>query len=198
MKIVDVVVALNGELNQDGSLNEDTRRRVDSAIKYAADNQVTTLIMVGEDAAVMRDYAVSTGKTSNTSILVENRSHDTPSNAHYVKTSYLDPNKWRTIVVVTADWHSQRVRWTFKKVLGNAYSVTVISTKSPYSNSELLHLQRKDAILLLLSKAMLAGVSARNDKQRERRIKSLSPEYGGGSPLQRLMRSWDQRTHIRN
>ena len=74
------------------------------------------------EAAAMASYAGSRGLPPSASLL-EEESRDTIGNAYFVRTTWLDPNRWRAIRVVTSDFHIPRAAWLFRKILGADYDV---------------------------------------------------------------------------
>lgn len=81
------------------------------------------------EAAAMAAHARAHGLPTK-AILLEEQSRDTIGNAWFVRTRWLDPNRWRSIRVVTTDYHIPRAAWIFRKVLGPEYDVSFSAAPS--------------------------------------------------------------------
>lgn len=81
------------------------------------------------EAQAMKQYAIRFGATEN-SILLEEYSRDTAGNAYFTKIKILKPNSWHKVIVVTSDYHEARSEYLFRKILGPAYMITMVSTPS--------------------------------------------------------------------
>lgn len=81
------------------------------------------------EAAAMAAYARAHGLPAK-AVLLEEQSRDTIGNAWFVRTRWLDPNRWRSIRVVTTDYHIPRAAWIFRKVLGPDYDVAFSAAPS--------------------------------------------------------------------
>jgi hypothetical protein len=71
-------------------------------------------------------------------VLLEEHARDTLGNAFFVRRDLLQPNGWRSIRVVTNDFHLSRSAWVFRKVLGPRYDFSFTSAPSGFSTDELI------------------------------------------------------------
>ena len=129
----DAIVVLGSTVHEDGSLPLHARQRaVRAAMLYAA-GVAPRVIFSGRcnltapepeisEAAAMAAYAESLG-TPREAILLEEEARDTIGNAYFVGRKFLEPNGWRSIRVVTSDFHVPRTTWVFHKILGPDYDV---------------------------------------------------------------------------
>lgn len=81
------------------------------------------------EAAAMAAHALAHGLPAK-AVFLEEQSRDTIGNAWFVRTRWLDPNRWRSIRVVTTDYHMPRAAWIFRKVLGPDYDVAFSAAAS--------------------------------------------------------------------
>lgn len=84
-------------------------------------------------AAVARELDVP-----DDAILLEENARDTLSNAYFVRRDFLDPNGWRSIRVVTSDFHLSRAAWVFRKVLGSRFDFAFTSAFSGFTPAQLI------------------------------------------------------------
>jgi uncharacterized SAM-binding protein YcdF (DUF218 family) len=131
----DAIVVLGRGVRADGSIGLIARGRVDRAVELFNRGVAPRVIFSGRssllsdhaptvtEASAMAAYAVSRGLPPSASHLEEN-SHDTIGNAYFVRVAWLDPNRWRSIRVVTSDFHVPRAAWLFRKILGPDYDVS--------------------------------------------------------------------------
>ena len=131
----DAIVVLGSTVHEDGSLPLYARQRaVRAAMLYAA-GVAPRVIFSGRcnltapqppaisEAAAMAAYAESLG-TPREALLLEEESRDTIGNAYFVGRRFLEPNGWKSIRVVTSDFHVPRTTWVFHKILGPDYDVS--------------------------------------------------------------------------
>lgn len=95
----------------------------------------------------MREYAVSLGLPKS-SILVEEYSQSTFENALYVSKLFLEPQKWKNVMVVTSDFHVNRARYIFEQLLKNTYKLHFVGSHGAEGNLKKLQLTIKEYVLL--------------------------------------------------
>jgi hypothetical protein len=81
------------------------------------------------EAEAMAAYARAHGLPP-AAVFLEDQSRDTIGNAYFVRRHWLEPNEWRSIRVVTTDYHIPRAAWIFRKVLGPVYDVSFSAAPS--------------------------------------------------------------------
>ncbi|MCR4277853.1 MAG: YdcF family protein [Candidatus Berkelbacteria bacterium] len=128
----DAIIVLGGGLNNDGTLNEKGRARVEKAVEILNANQSPRIIFSGKwprkwttsppstEAAAMKKYAQKLGVNPK-SILTEEKSTITDTNIYNVKTKYLLPNHWKRIAAVTTGVLGPRVDLLMTYILGPDY-----------------------------------------------------------------------------
>lgn len=137
----DALVVLGRGVRRDGSLGLIARGRVDRAIELFAMGVASRLIFCGHsgllsdtplvttEAEAMATYARGRG-LPGAAVFIEDESRDTIGNAWFLRRRWLDPNAWRSIRVVTSDFHIPRAAWLFRKVLGRDYDVAFSAASS--------------------------------------------------------------------
>ncbi|MFH0828635.1 MAG: YdcF family protein [Candidatus Kerfeldbacteria bacterium] len=143
----DAIVVFGGGISPDGSLEENSRVRVKKAIRLWNDKLAPVIVMSGAwasssvmmplrtEAAAMAELAEQLGCPSSC-ILKEEQSKETIGNAYFVKTLFAIPRKWRSLVIVAADYHIPRTRQICHKVFGPDYHLTFESAPLPMTIDE--------------------------------------------------------------
>lgn len=174
----DALITLNGGLDERGDLTNDTRVRVETAMRYAIDHDTPSLAMVGRDSLRMREFALdSRWGNSLPPIYTEEFSHDTIGNAHYSKIDLIKPLGWQNIIVCTADYHLPRSNYIFGRTLESTYSHGLLEAKPKYSARERKRLEHKELVLKAMAWAMLLGIGAQDDTKRQQRLLRWNPRY---------------------
>lgn len=197
----DVIVALNGggDEQRASGLNEDTELRVRAALELKVAHGVG-LLVAGHEAQLMGNFAESLEEYPKgaDAPLIENGSWSTVSNAHNIKNLYAQPNRWRNIAVVTADFHAPRVQRTFDRVFGDDYNVHVHAVNSSYNEEERRKLAQQERLAELWDRALvLRNVRPDQDDKRQDRIERHDVRLGKGW-LARLAHRQHNRVVIRH
>jgi uncharacterized SAM-binding protein YcdF (DUF218 family) len=147
--MADAIVVLGGTVLEDGSLAPWVAARVERALEAFAGGVATRVIFTGRtgvygpsqprvtEASAMAAYAQQRGLPP-AAVLLEEHARDTLGNAFFVRRDLLQPNGWRSIRVVTNDFHLSRSAWVFRKVLGPRYDFSFTSAPSGFSTDELI------------------------------------------------------------
>jgi hypothetical protein len=123
-------------------LNEDSRIRFDVGIEmfrrgYSRSGSLITIGNYAQNfpdmpmtiAEVMKKYAIERGIPTS-AIIKEENSLDTVGNAFFTKRDIMRPQRWKSLVVVTSEYHVPRVRDIFGFIYGNDYLIDVVGTQS--------------------------------------------------------------------
>ena len=137
----DAIVVLGRGVRADGSLGLIARARVDRALELYHLGVAPRIIFAGRsalmgddnptitEAEAMAAHASARGLPGQASF-VEDESRDTIGNAFFTWRRWLRPNGWRSVRVVTTDYHIPRAAWIFRKVLGPSYDVAFSAAPS--------------------------------------------------------------------
>lgn len=137
----DAIVVLGRGVRKDRTLGVIARNRVDRAVQLFRLGVAPRVIFAGHsalmtegepaitEAEAMATYARSHGLPPS-AVFLEDQSRDTLGNAYFVRTRWLDPNGWRSIRVVTTDYHIPRAAWIFRKVMGPEFDVSFSAAPS--------------------------------------------------------------------
>jgi uncharacterized SAM-binding protein YcdF (DUF218 family) len=144
----DAIVVLGGGVESDGSLPRVASTRVERAVEAWRHGVAPRLVLTGRcglsdpepavtEAAAMAALARRLGVPDD-ALLLEEEARDTLGNAYFVRARFLEPNGWRSIRVVTSDFHLSRAAWVFRKILGPDYDFSFVAAASGLSPRELI------------------------------------------------------------
>ncbi len=152
----DAFVVLGRGVRPDGSLGLIARARVDRALELYEHGVAPRIIFAGRSALMgddnppvteahaMAAYAAARGLPPEATFL-EDESRDTIGNAFFTWRRWLRPNDWRSIRVVTTDYHIPRAAWIFRKVLGPSYDVAFSAAPSDRFAASVGHRAREES-----------------------------------------------------
>ncbi|MFH1212445.1 MAG: YdcF family protein, partial [Candidatus Woesearchaeota archaeon] len=144
----NAIIVLAGGIEKDGSLPPMTKYRVEKGVELYKQGVASKIILSGSwsflydftpartEAEAMQEYAVSLGVKKD-DIILEADSKDTLGEAYFLKVKFLEPRRWFDIAVVTSEFHLQRTRYLFNKVLGKNFDIEFVGCDSRLSKEEL-------------------------------------------------------------
>ena len=107
--------------------------RIEHAIEVIADGHAKRLLIAGADPSVTKaDLVERLGGRSrlvNCCVDLGSESVDTRSNAEEAK-RWLDRRGYKSLRLITSDWHMRRARYEFRRVLGDDYEVVADGVRS--------------------------------------------------------------------
>ena len=187
-KHFDAIVVLGGGNHPDGSLNVDSAARVKKAVELFNRGLAVRIIFSGAyammldvppektEAASMKELAIELG-ISKSSILVEEQSQDTSSNAYFVMINFLKPNNWKNILVVAAEFHALRAKYLFEFVLGPNYQVDLAISDSGLTGEDLKKKIERERRSLTVVKFLLGDTKPGDLVAIRRYIEIKHPSY---------------------
>lgn len=100
--------------------------RIERGMEVLADGDAKRLLIAGTDPSVRkRDLAPRLGGTKkllDCCVDLGSESVDTRSNAEEAK-RWLDRRHYKSLRLITSDWHMRRARYEFRRVLGDKYKL---------------------------------------------------------------------------
>ncbi|MFH1089581.1 MAG: YdcF family protein [Candidatus Uhrbacteria bacterium] len=150
----NAIIILAGGITKEGSLPDIPKFRADKGFELFKAGVADKIIISGRysflldytppttEAQIMKDYLVALG-IDKEKIFLEEKSTDTIGNAYYTKQILLDKN-WKNIVVVTSDFHIERTKYIFSKILGK----DIFSVSYEEAPSELTTEQYEEKVIL--------------------------------------------------
>ena len=107
--------------------------RIEHALDVIRDGKAKRLLVAGADPAVTKaDLSREirgSGKLLKCCVDLGSESVDTRSNAEEAG-RWLSKRRYRSVRLITSDWHMRRARYEFHKVLGTKYRITTDAVRS--------------------------------------------------------------------
>ena len=106
--------------------------RLEHALEVLSEREARRLLIAGADPAVTkRDLIDLLGRSRliNCCVDLGSESVDTRSNAEEAK-RWLDRRGYKSLRLITSDWHMRRARYEFRRVLGDKYEVIPDAVRS--------------------------------------------------------------------
>ncbi len=169
--MTDCILVLSCGIKKDGSIGNETKLRTDKGIDLFKKEKVKYIIFSGKDsflgshnlkttlAKSMQIYAIKK-RISKNKILLEEESLDTIGNAFFTKEKILVHMNLKSVIVITSDYHMQRTKYIFNKILGNKYSIKYVSVKS---NRNTAQKKKEEKAMLNITKDILEKAKTEND-----------------------------------
>jgi len=195
----DCVIVLGFMLKDKRKLPNVLKSRLNTAIELYKKGLFSKFIVVGglsnkklgiTEAEAMKNYLIQKGIDSK-DILKEETSTDTIGNAFFLKKKILKPKKWKNLIVITSDFHLERAKIIFKKVLGKGYKIRFVGSKVfdiPMFFYKWLGMEKD---LIELTKAFFKGVKDGNNIQIKKLIRKVHPLYSERA-LKKLIKLSDE------
>jgi uncharacterized SAM-binding protein YcdF (DUF218 family) len=192
----DAIVVLGRGVRPDGSLGLIARARVDRALELYDIGVAPRIIFAGRsalmgdddpiltEAAAMAAHASARGLPADATF-VEDESRDTIGNAFFTWRRWLRPNEWRSIRVVTTDYHIPRAAWIFRKVLGSEYDVAFSAAPSDQFAASVGLRAREESDIAAFLAGWLRGIADGDLAAVERLIFHDHPGYARNPTMTR-------------
>ncbi|MCH7567788.1 MAG: YdcF family protein [Nanoarchaeota archaeon] len=162
-------LTLSHRINSDGSLTQQTEDRVKKSIDLYFEGLAETLTMSGgyadkeapfTHAEAMKRFALQRNIHEG-DIHLESTSLDTVGQAVFSKRNVVIPQKWDRLVVVSHDYHLERVKKIFDFVYGKDFDINYVGVFSIFStDSQVLQKERAN---WELTRETFEGVTPGND-----------------------------------
>ncbi len=181
----DTIVPLCHWLNPDGSLTDEFRGRMDTAIGLYFEGRGKTFTANGKygprhpDTSVtlteaMKKHAIERG-VNPADIFKDEESLDTVGNAYFVKRDVVIPNGWKSLAVVSSDYHMLRAETIFDLIFGPEYTIDYVGVATPLGSDFDTLMHELDSLGKFLE--TFHGVEPGDDKVIGERLFSKHPLY---------------------
>lgn len=158
-KSFDAIIVLGAGITPKGNLSRVAKSRMDMAVELYMEGVAPRIIVTGrKESAVMKRYAVRKG-VSPAHVLLEARALDTIGNAFFTRKLFLQPNRWRSVIVVTSLFHLYRAKLVFQKVLGSGFRVAFAAARRVLSDKAFREKVKQEQGLVMLTRILSALVA---------------------------------------
>ncbi len=182
------IIVLGNWMDQHACLQLDSAARMDLALTLLHEHPTAVLVTSGwayrDDtditiAEAMKTYAIERGGVSSNAILTETTARDTVGDAVFTKRNVVLAAKipWDKLLLVTSDYHVQRVQEIFNFVYGSAYSITVVGADS--QELDPVAGPAAEAASIAAFRKTFAGIAAGDDAAIYQRLCEQHPFYNG-------------------
>jgi len=162
------IVVLGGGINQKGEISPQVKKRLKKVKELFEKQKNAKILLCGKysflyprdktppitEAEAMRNYLLKLGVPKE-SIFLETKSKDTIGNAYYAKKLYFIPKKEKQAIVVTSEFHLERVKYIFKKIFGKNYKLKFVAVPSPFKGEKRQKIIKRQKELLKKTKEIL-------------------------------------------
>lgn len=179
----DVVVVLGNLMNSAGELNAETKLRADKAFEIYKNQQARAILTCGwayrpdcrlTIADAVRLYLISKHGVCEKFILTQDKSRDTVGDAYFTRVLYIEPMMCKSIIVVTSNYHVDRVREIFNFIFFGISTVNVVGVG--IFTKDAAEAEKKS---LNTFREMFYGVMAGNIESIYQRLTQMHPYYNG-------------------
>ncbi|MEK7660263.1 MAG: YdcF family protein [Patescibacteria group bacterium] len=201
MKDPNVIIVLGG--GTDGTLNPIlyTKERITAALEVINKYSSVPVIVSGgystwmqfvphyRESEVMKHFFVG-HSVPKSRIIVERESRDTIGNLYFSKLIIKKHRSWKHILIITTKGHESRVRWTFRRIFGNGYSVSCTGVETELKS--FANNPRREAyeryIQRLINKEFFRGMKDGDDRKLGAHMMRYHPGHSRSSEAQFLAR----------
>jgi uncharacterized SAM-binding protein YcdF (DUF218 family) len=133
----DCCLVLSHELKEDKTLSEETRQRLESAIRLYFSNETNKIIVSGNYknvygislAEAMEKYAIDKG-VKKSDIIKEEISLETVGQLIFCKMGILEIKKWFNLIIISSDYHITRLKTISKTIFDKKYKIDFLGAES--------------------------------------------------------------------
>lgn len=182
-KVYNAVIVLSHHLNQNGTLSDESRERVERGVSLFHDGRVRTILMSGgyadksidvSHASVMRNEAIRSNVNPER-ICTEEKSLDTIGQAIFTKTDVVVQKKWRRLIIVSHDYHIKRVKSIFDFVYGKNFKLEFVGIVSGKIDN--YKIKEQETNLLDMFGRLFKRIGQAHDKKIVKRLFARHPLY---------------------
>lgn len=184
MNLEYIAIILAHELNKkEGKyeLSKQTQQRTDLGIELLREKKITKLIMSGgysdlygiSLAKAMKRYAIEKGVRED-SILEEDFSRETVGQLIFVKQGIIKPREFRNIIIVTHNWHLDRIKKKAEFIFGKNYN---LEYGGVLNNGIVQRSEEKEQESLKIFQKTFAGIRKGDDKLILNRLLEKHEQY---------------------
>ena len=183
--MVDVIIVLGHLMSAEGQLSIDSEARANYAARlyqqwgggvpivtcgwrYCADASFTL-------AQAVQRYLRRVHGVPISQLFLQNESRDTVGDAYFSKVELCEFHHWRTIRIVTSDYHRDRAEEIFRFVFGEGFSLSIDGVPSCFSPASVVREEASQAQF----RQTFCGITPGDDAKILERLTKDHPYYNG-------------------
>jgi len=171
----DAVIILSHRL-ESGKISEEYKKRLEKGAELILNKKARKIILCSETANNnVKGILIKKG-IKEEDILLQKESRDTIGEAFFTKKQILAPNKWKSLYIVSSDYHIPRVKEIFDFILGTGFYIEYQSIESGRINDDATLEDQKRSLEKF--KNLFFGVKSGKDLEIEERLKNKHKLYG--------------------
>ena len=184
VKKIDAVIVLANQMNEHGLLNFESKARANKAVQIFYEREISSIVTCGWDyrddsdikiADAFKSYIVNSLGVNPNKVLTELNSRDTVGDAYFTKVNLALLLKWKSLCVVTSNYHVSRAKEIFNFIYGDDFLVEFFGVNTPHDNSVV----RNDLASTDAFRDTFSGVSKGDDIEILERLRDRHPFYNG-------------------
>ena len=186
-KYSTAIILSHGKNDQKKPLSDRTIERTEQGIQLYRNGLVSTLIMSGAYAGPNNNlrifsphahYMINLAiekKVNKNHLFLEDKSLDTVAQALFTKLKIISPKNWEKIVVVSSNYHMERVEKIFRFIYGKEFDFKFVSSElGTQKKSNPQEIKSFETFLNTFN-----GIKSGNDKSIVTRLFEKHPYYMG-------------------
>ncbi len=187
------LIVLGNTMDSSGILNHISRLRAEKAAEIYFSKNAKNIITSGwayrKDinislAESIKNFLVNECFVPHENVIPEVNSRDTVGDAVFSKLNIIKKLKISHLIVVTSDFHLNRVKEIFKFVYGNKYNIEVLGTGEKATIEQL----NKEKISIKNFKDTFQGLTAKNIESIYLHMKKFHPLYSENAEVKFKMK----------
>jgi uncharacterized SAM-binding protein YcdF (DUF218 family) len=155
-------------MESDGSLNDETKARVDKGCQLFSIGNIEKILLMGWDyrddttlciSDAMDRYLQDHYSIDRADVLIDRQSRDTVGDAVFSKLNFTHLISQRSCCVVTSDYHQDRTKTIFEFVYGESWQIDVVGVPADQDSD----VENNEAASLDAFRHTFSGVESGDD-----------------------------------
>lgn len=180
----DAVIVLANQMDENGLLNSESKARANKAVEILYEREISHIVTCGwayrndsdiKIADAFKSYIVNSLGVNPSKVITELNSRDTVGDAYFTKINLALPLDWKSLCVVTSDYHVKRTKEIFSFIYGNDFSVEVYGASVVHDSSILSN----ELVSTYSFRDTFFGITKGNNSEILNRLRERHPFYNG-------------------
>ena len=180
----DAVIVLANQMDENGLLNSESKARACKAVEILNDRRISNIVSCGwayrddsdiKIADAFKSYIINSLGVNPSKVLTELNSRDTVGDAYFTKINLALLLNWKSLCIVTSDYHVKRTQEIFSFIYGNDFSLEVCGASVVHDNS----IKGSELASTVAFRDTFFGVTMGNDIEILKRLREHHPFYNG-------------------